>query len=244
MNTNYIFKFYKCKNVKSPSKAWDAAGFDFYVPENLSLFDFTKNTELYLNDNICHDKNIAYEIPIIFYLTSPRTVGEFKVKLILTWNKSLKTYVFNICDNEDNNNIISFEEVDHTIMKWITEKTTVISKIELLPLGRVLIPSGIHVALPKNVFLKAENKSGVASKRGLVVGSSVVDVDYEGEIHISLINCSNKNVIISAGEKAVQFVRYFQPLMNEIQEFSSKEELYKNSSSARGEGGFGSSGLK
>ena len=44
--------------------------------------------------------------------------------------------------------------------KWITEDETVISKIEMQPHSRVLIPSGIHVNLPDAIFLKAENKSG------------------------------------------------------------------------------------
>lgn len=244
LNTEYKLEIFKCKDVKTPSKAWEAAGWDFYIPENLSVFDFAKDSKQYLDDSIVHDKNLPYEIPLIFYLKSARTVGEFKIKLILTWNETLNTYVFNICEKTDEINMISFEEVDSTIMKWLTEKTTVISKIEILPFSKVLIPSGIHVKLPKNVFLKAENKSGIASKRSLLVGASVIDVDYEGEVHINLINCSNNNVIIKAGEKIVQFVRYFQPVMNDVIEYKSKEDLYKGNESARGDGGFGSSGIK
>lgn len=75
--------------------------------------------------------------------------------------------------------MVSFEEVDNEIMQWLTEKTTVISKIEILPNSKILIPSGIHVNLPDNVFLKAENKSGIASKRSLIVGACVIDQDYE-----------------------------------------------------------------
>ena len=140
--------------------------------------------------------------------------------------------------------MVSFEEVDNEIMQWLTEKTTVIEKIEILSMSKVLIPSGIHVNLPENVFLKAENKSGIASKRSLIVGACVIDQDYEGEVHINLINASNNNVMIKAGEKIVQFVRYFQPIMNEIKEFDSLEKLYKNKNSQRGAGGFGSSGTK
>ena len=65
-----------------------------------------------------------------------------------------------------------------------------------------------------------------------------------GEVHINLINASNNNVIIKAGEKIVQFVRYFQQIMNEIKEFDSLEKLYKKKNSKRGAGGFGSSGTK
>ena len=147
----------------------------------------------------------------------------------------IEKYTFNICEKKDNEfSLISFEEVDNQIMQWLTEKTTVIEKIEILPNSKILIPSGIHVNLPENIFLKAENKSGIASKRSLIVGACVIDQDYEGEVHINLINTSMNNVIIKAGEKIVQFVRYFQPVMNEVEEFSSLEKLYKNKKSARG----------
>lgn len=88
--------------------------------------------------------------------------------LILTWNNNTKSYVFNI--SEFNKfNIISFDDKNNEIIKWLSEKTTIISKIEILPNSKVLIPSGIHVNLPENIFLKAENKSGIASKRGLII---------------------------------------------------------------------------
>lgn len=242
---NYKLNIFKCKDVKTPTKAWEAAGWDFYIPENLSIFDFTKNPDIYLDSSIIHDKNIPYEIPLVFYLKSPRTIGEFKAKLVLTWNKIIKKYIFNICEKKNNEfNMVSFEEVDNEIMQWLTEKTTVVSKIEILPNSKILIPSGIHVNLPENVFLKAENKSGIASKRGLTVLANIIDIDYEGEIHINLGNLTSNNVIIKAGEKIVQFVRYFQPIMNEVEEFDSLEKLYKNKNSQRGDGGFGSSGIK
>jgi dUTPase len=92
--------------------------------------------------------------------------------------------------------------------------------------------------------LKAENKSGISSKRGLIFGASVVDYDYEGEIHINLINTTSNNVIIQAGEKIVQFVPFFQPYMKSAIEYNSLDELYKGKNSSRGSGGFGSSGEK
>lgn len=64
-----------------------------------------------------------------------------------------------------------------------------------------------------------------------------------GQIHINLLNPTRYNVKINPGEKIVQFVPYFKPIMNTIQEYTSKEELYKNTESIRGEGGFGSSGI-
>ena len=244
LNTEFKLEIYKCKNVKTPTKAWEAAGWDFYIPENLSIFNFTKDPNQYLDSSIIHNKNEHYVVPLIFTLISPNS-SETTVKIILQWNEFENKYKFYIDEaNDETAKFTALDDINNEFVRWLTEKTTVISKIEILPLGKVVIPSGIHVKLPKNIFLAAENKSGIASKRNLIVGAKIIDYDYEGEIHINLLNCSNNNVIIRAGEKIVQFVRHFQPIMTDVVEYSSKEELYKGTESKRGEGGFGSSGIK
>ena len=120
----------------------------------------------------------------------------------------------------------------------------VVTSIILQPQERTLIPSGIHCKLPKNHALVAFNKSGVAAKTGLIVGSQVVDEGYEGEIHLSVINTSNKTCLVKAGAKIVQFilmpVKYSQPKLKEVPLI----EFYKESTSTRGSGGFGSSNKK
>lgn len=246
INENIELKIFKCRNVKTPNKSWEAAGWDFYIPENLSIFDFAKNYKTYLDSSVVNNEKILYTIPLIFYLKSKRTVGEFKCRLYLDWNENTKEYVFKIGEYTDSNEwkIFDFNELNVEIIKWITEDDTVISRIEIEPHAKILIPSGIHVNLPEGIFLKAENKSGIASKRGLIFGASVVDYDYEGEIHINLINTTNNNIIIQAGEKIVQFVPFFQPYMKDAIEYNSLDELYKGKKSARGAGGFGSSGEK
>lgn len=241
----FNLNIYKCRNVKSPIKAWDAAGWDFFIPENLSIFDFTKSYKTYLDESIKHNKKVNYEVPLVFYLKSDRTEGEFKLKLVLTWNAAINEYEFKFCEkNEFDTNVLEINEINDELMQWITEEGTVVSKIELLPHSKVLIPSGIHVRLPKGVFLNGANKSGIASKRGLLIGAQTIDQDYEGEIHINLMNPTNEHVFIGAGEKIVQFIPYFQPAMHDVVEYNSKEELYKDFKSERGEGGFGSSGEK
>ena len=246
INENIELKIFKCRNVKTPNKSWEAAGWDFYIPENLSIFDFAKNYKTYLDSSVVNNEKILYTIPLIFYLKSNRTVGEFKCRLYLDWNENTKEYVFKIGEYTDSNEwkIFDFNELNVEIIKWITEDDTVISRIEIEPHAKILIPSGIHVNLREGIFLKAENKSGIASKRGLIFGASVVDYDYEGEIHINLINTTNNNIIIQAGEKIVQFVPFFQPYMKDAIEYNSLDELYKGKKSARGAGGFGSSGEK
>lgn len=113
----------------------------------------------------------------------------------------------------------------------------------LKPNESVLIPSGIKMEVPEGYMLQYTNKSGVASKRHLLVGANVVDPGYQGECHINLHNVSSRVQRILAGDKIVQGilipVNFAMP-----EEFTSPEELYGGEASERGSGGFGSSGTK
>jgi dUTP pyrophosphatase len=102
-----------------------------------------------------------------------------------------------------------------------------------------LIPSGIKANVPKGYALIAFNKSGVAVKKNLHVGACVVDEDYQGEIHINLTNVGTNPVTMQSGEKIVQFV--LLPVFYDDVEEVSVESLYENET-ARGSGGFGSTG--
>jgi dUTP pyrophosphatase len=110
--------------------------------------------------------------------------------------------------------------------------------VSLKPGESVLIPSGIKVQIPRGYALIAFNKSGVAVKQGLSVGACCVDEDYEGEVHLHMINTSNKDQVIATGQKLVQFVlipvAYFD--VEEVEEIQSRN-------TERGAGGFGSTGL-
>lgn len=113
----------------------------------------------------------------------------------------------------------------------------------LKPNESILIPSGIKMKVPEGYMLQYSNKSGVASKKGLLVGAEIVDVGYEGECHINLHNVSKFNQIITAGDKIVQGI--LVPVGFHVpEEVEDEKHLYGDSSSARGENGFGSSGTK
>jgi len=107
----------------------------------------------------------------------------------------------------------------------------------------VLIPSGIKVSIPDGYALVANNKSGIATKKKLICGATVVDQDYQGELHLHLINTGLDDVIINPGDKIIQFLLEKQEYSN-VEEVSSLEELYNGVTSERGEGGFGSTGTK
>jgi dUTPase len=117
--------------------------------------------------------------------------------------------------------------------------------IRIEPHGRVNIPSGIRSRICVNVALEAHNKSGIATKLGLVFGASTVDASYQGIIHISLINTTTKPVDIPLGMKVVQFI----PRIIDISEIAvydniTLEEFYKDfEHTNRGEGAFGSTGV-
>lgn len=112
---------------------------------------------------------------------------------------------------------------------------------EIRPLERFFIPSGIKANVPDGYALIAMNKSGVALKKGLVVGACVVDSDYQGEIHLHLINTSDKPVRIQPGEKLTQFLLI--PVDHCFVEVVNEEDLFDDETT-RGSGGFGSTGVK
>lgn len=141
-------------------------------------------------------------------------------------------------------------------LKYVEPETSEDSLQIWIPIGeRVLIPSGIKIKIHRGLIRRflnwafnlgdafiATNKSGVASKKGLVVGSNVIDYEYQGELHLSVINTGNEDIKIEAGEKIVQFIHYpiYLSSMKEI----SLEDYIKFDKTSRGDGGFGSSGTK
>ena len=115
--------------------------------------------------------------------------------------------------------------------------------IHIQPNGNALIPSGIKVEVPKGYALVMFNKSGVASKFGLLVGACVIDEDYQGEVHLDLHNTSAREVVIRPGMKIAQGL-----LLKLHEDFSLVEaeegELWHGEVTERGTGGFGSTNKK
>ncbi len=125
----------------------------------------------------------------------------------------------------------------------------------IYPGKSVLIPSGIKSKIPEGYALIAFNKSGVATKKGIIVGAEVVDEDYQGEIHLHLINTNQPYenfgegfysresgiVEIIPGEKLIQFV--LLPINYQKPEEVELDQLYEETTE-RGDGGFGSTGIK
>ena len=111
--------------------------------------------------------------------------------------------------------------------------------ITLPPSTSGLFPTGLKVQVPENCMLQVMNKSGIASKRSLLVGACVVDEGYTGEIFINLHNVGKESQTIHPGQKLAQgvFVRIEKPILLEVY----KDCIY-DVATTRGSGALGSTG--
>ena len=111
--------------------------------------------------------------------------------------------------------------------------------IIIKPLERKLIGTGLHIALPEGYEAQIRPRSGLALKHGLTVLNSpgTVDADYRGEVMVLLINLSDKDFVVSDGERIAQMVI----AKHEQGDFIEVEVLDETE---RGEGGYGHTGVK
>ena len=111
--------------------------------------------------------------------------------------------------------------------------------IVLAPLERLLIPTGLFVAIPLGYEIQIRPRSGLAFKHGITVLNTpgTIDADYRGEIKVLLVNLSNISFTIEPGERIAQMVL----AKHETLSWKPTDAL---PSTERGAGGFGSTGLK
>lgn len=109
--------------------------------------------------------------------------------------------------------------------------------IELAPLQRVLVKTGLFVEIPLGYEIQVRPRSGLAYKKGITVLNSpgTIDADYRGEIGVLLVNLSSEPFIVHDGERIAQLVLAAHQQI-EWQEVETLNE------SQRGQGGFGSTG--
>ena len=113
------------------------------------------------------------------------------------------------------------------------------SPIELQPLERHLIPTGLYMALPEGYEAQVRPRSGLALKHGITVLNTpgTIDADYRGEVGVVLVNLSNTPFTIEPGERIAQMViaKCEQASLEEVEVLDETE---------RGAGGYGHSGRK
>ena len=111
--------------------------------------------------------------------------------------------------------------------------------LELKPLERKIIRTGLKIALPDGYEAQVRPRSGLAAKHGISIlnAPGTIDSDYRGEIGVILVNLSNHDFIVKPGERIAQLViaKYEQIKWKITQELPN---------TIRGDGGFGSTGKK
>lgn len=118
-------------------------------------------------------------------------------------------------------------------------RANITESITLKSLERALVKTGLFIELPIGFEAQVRPRSGLAFKKGITVLNSpgTVDADYRGEIGVILVNLSNEDFVIENGERIAQLII----TKHERAEWLEVAEL---SETARGEGGFGSTGIK
>ena len=111
--------------------------------------------------------------------------------------------------------------------------------LQIPPMGRVVVPTGIRVAIPQGYELQVRPRSGLAVKFGVTVPNSpgTIDSDYRGPLGVALINLGDQPFVVAHGDRVAQVV--IAPVARGI--YAVVEEL---DATLRGTGGFGSTGRR
>ena len=134
----------------------------------------------------------------------------------------------------------------HPLPEYATElsagldlRANIDEPIELKPLERTLVSTGLFIALPKGYEAQIRPRSGLAFKNGVTVLNSpgTIDADYRGELKVLLVNLSNTPFIINDGERVAQMVIAKHEQVN-------WEQTTNLDDTDRGAGGFGHTGTK
>lgn len=145
----------------------------------------------------------------------------------------MKVKVYNISSNE-------LPKYETSSAAGMDLKANIEKPITINSLDRVLIPTGLHIALPDGTEAQVRPRSGLAAKHGISVlnAPGTIDADYRGEIKVILVNLSNTPFVINPGERIAQLViaKYEQLAWDPVE---SLDDLGKTD---RGQGGFGSTG--
>jgi dUTP pyrophosphatase len=105
------------------------------------------------------------------------------------------------------------------------------------PLERILVPTGLYIAIPAGYEAQVRPRSGLAAKYGITVLNTpgTIDADYRGEIKVILVNLSNNEYVVRNGERICQLV------FAKVEKIEWKQVEFLDATS-RGSGGFGHTG--
>jgi dUTP pyrophosphatase len=118
-------------------------------------------------------------------------------------------------------------------------RANIVNPISLKTLERAIIKTGIFMELPIGFEAQVRPRSGLAAKNGITTLNSpgTIDADYRGEICVILVNLSHHDFTINNGDRIAQLViaKHERAQWQEVTQLSTTE---------RGEGGFGSTGVQ
>lgn len=144
-----------------------------------------------------------------------------------------------------NPNLEVIDEDPNSVL-FVLNKTSYITKVDgvihIAPHHDIIIPTGIKSKFDANLALIANNKSGIATKKKLIFGASVIDNSYQGEWHAHMINWSDEFQTITCGQKIIQFIPHYISI-DPIEIVDCDEETFYTSVTSRGEGWAGSTGV-
>jgi len=111
-----------------------------------------------------------------------------------------------------------------------------VEKIVVPSLGRAAVPLGVSIQVPRGTYGRIAPRSGLAFKYGIDVLAGVIDEDYRGEVKVILYNTGERDYIVNPGDRVAQLIieKIETPDVATVVEFEE---------SARGSGGFGSTGV-
>ena len=138
--------------------------------------------------------------------------------------------------NKSNHALPNYETIASAGMDL---RANISESITIESMERTIVPTGLFLELPLGIEAQVRPRSGLAAKRGITVlnAPGTVDADYRGEVGVILINLSKEAFVIENGERIAQLVI----AKHERAEWLEVETL---SETSRGEGGFGSTGVK
>ena len=183
------------------------------------------------------ERDVSENAGIDFYI--PENTPEFRQAFI---KKSVR-----LCDVEVR--WPGFSEKENTIerrIKWCVKNNWSYlygNNIYIAPHEAITIPTGIKSKFGPELALIANNKSGIATKKQLIFGASVIDCSYQGEWHINLINTSDHYQTLEFGQKAIQFIPHLIST-EPVEIVDLPEEEFYTEKTSRGEGWQGSTGVK
>jgi dUTP pyrophosphatase len=137
--------------------------------------------------------------------------------------------------NKSNHPLPSYETIASAGMDI---RAYIAQPVVLKPMQRAIIKTGLFIELPIGTEAQVRPRSGLAIKKGITVLNSpgTIDADYRGEVGVILVNLSNEDFTVENGERIAQLVLASH-------ERAQWQQVNQLSSTDRGEGGFGSTGV-